>query len=532
MSAFERLWADLNPGLIRYLRVVAVADADDIACESWVDVVRRLPTFEGDETAWRAEVFGAARMHAEDENQRRVWDAMAEDEQVAAVLAEPLPMGDEPFEGDEVEGGPAQGLRLALEAIRDLPPEQGDVLMLRRVAELPEDDVAALVGSDTATVHALEQQALDRLGLDAELLGWALAAEPRPVELADEATIVGFFRAMVPEQPATGTVALRTRARRAAESGVTAAGVTTADVTRTVSTAAGAASARVITLPKPTWRARAGAVAAVSAGVIGLGAISAAAYQGALPGPMQNVMHVVIGAPEPTPETGRSSASKKSHKMKTGPRATATSLAGPVPATAATSALVGGPSAAGLGLCNAWAAQLARPGAPAQASSPVFTSLAKLAGGPQQVVLYCALNNVSLPPLPAATAAPHTVTATQAKPSASPTVQVTTKAKAPQTQKPRPTKSTPPKPPPSKPTVTANPTTPPSNPTATTTVVPPPTATTNGGGPPAGAGTGGGNGKATGAKGTGSGAAKEPAAGQAKPNARAADASAAANDQE
>ncbi|HWJ07826.1 MAG TPA: sigma-70 family RNA polymerase sigma factor, partial [Nocardioides sp.] len=175
MSAFERLWADLHPGLIRYLRVVAVADADDIACESWVDVVRRLPAFDGDETAWRAEVFTAARMHAEDENQRRVWDAMAEDEQVAAVLAEPLPFGDEPFEGDEVEGGPAQGLRLALEAIRDLPPEQGDVLMLRRVAELPEAVVADIIGSDLATVHALEQQALDRLGLDAELLGWALA---------------------------------------------------------------------------------------------------------------------------------------------------------------------------------------------------------------------------------------------------------------------------------------------------------------------------------------------------------------------
>lgn len=511
MSAFERLWADLHPGLIRYLRVVAVADADDIACESWVDVVRRLPSFEGDETAWRAEVFGAARLHAEDENQRRVWDAMAEDEHVAAVLAEPLPMGDEPFEGDEVEGGPAQGLRLALEAIRDLPPEQGDVLMLRRVAELPEDAVAALVGSDAATVHAWEQQALDRLGLDAELLGWALAAEPRPVELADESTVVGFFRAVVPEQPAARSLALRTRARAGAEAAAATA----------VATTASTSTARVITLGKPTWRARAGAVAAVSAGVIGLGAISAAAYQGALPGPVQNVMHVVIGAPEPTPEAGQSSASKKSHKAKAGTRARLTAAGGPVPATAATSAGLPGPSAAGLGLCNAWAAQLTRPGAPAQASSPVFTSLAKLAGGPQQVVLYCAVYGVPISPASTATV---TAQVPAAQPTATPKPQVTATSKAPQNAKPEPPKPPASKPQPSKPqpskspTATANPTATVPNPTATTTVTPPPTATTNGGAPPAGAGTGGGNGKATGAKATG--AAKEPAAGQAKADAK------------
>ena len=504
MSAFERLWADLHPGLIRYLRVVAVADADDIACESWVDVVRRLPAFDGDEVAWRAEVFAAARMHAEDENQRRVWDAMAEGEQVAAVLAEPLPPGDEPFEGDEVEGGPAQGLRLALEAIRDLPPEQGDVLMLRRAAELPEDDVAALVGSDVATVHALEQQALDRLGLDAELLGWALAAEPRPVELADEATVVGFYRVMVPEQPAHAAVAVLTRSRRGAETGATATGTT---------------GARVITLRRPSWRARAGAVAAVSAGVIGLGAISAAAYQGALPGPMQNVMHVVIGAPEPTPEAGQSSAAAKRHQAKAGPRATTTAPGGPAPAATSRPAHVG--SSNGLGLCRAWKAQLERPGAKAQTSSPAFVSLAKLAGGANQVVLYCAVYGVPLQQLPAATTAgPQAPTATvnvSATPGPDTTTKKTPPAHPPKTSKPVPSRPTPSKPP----TATANPTT--SAPSPSTTTQVPPTATTNGG-PPAGTGAGGnGGGQAPGAKANGGGAAKAPAAGQAKVNGKASD---------
>ncbi|WP_141776683.1 sigma-70 family RNA polymerase sigma factor [Phycicoccus sp. SLBN-51] len=503
MSAFERLWADLHPGLIRYLRVVAVADADDIACESWVDIVRRLPAFDGDETAWRAEVFTAARMHAEDENQRRVWDAMAEDEQVAAVLAEPLPFGDEPFEGDEVEGGPAQGLRLALEAIRDLPPEQGDVLMLRRVAELPEAVVADIIGSDLATVHALEQQALDRLGLDAELLGWALAAEPRPVELADEATVVGFFRAMVPEQQATAGVAVLTKTRAGTGSGAPAA--------------ADAAAARVITLPRPTWRARAGAVAAVSAGVIGLGALSAAAYQGALPDPVQNVMHVVIGAPEPTPETGSGKTVAQPHKAKPSRRSTATAAGIPAPASTSQAVATPTPSPAGRGLCQAWAAQLARPGAQlkspaAQESSRAFRNLAAAAGGRDQVIFYCAVNHVLLPALPPVNAAPQATTATpQAKVSQMTKTHPTPPTKTTSTATPKPSKPPVSKPQPSKPTATATPST--TTTTPTTTAVVPPTATTNGGGAPAGAGAGGnGSGKVNGAKGSGSGAA----AGQAK----------------
>ena len=187
VGAFTRLWADLNPVLTRYLRVVSVADADDVACESWVTVLRRLPAFEGDETAWRKLVFATAKMYAYDESQRLVWDAMVEPEEgPAAVAPGPLPVGEEPFEEDELDGGPAHGLRMAIEAIRDLPPEQAEVVMLRRAALLPEDAVAELVGEDLAAVHAAEEEALDGLGIDAELVTWALSAEPRPVELADE----------------------------------------------------------------------------------------------------------------------------------------------------------------------------------------------------------------------------------------------------------------------------------------------------------------------------------------------------------
>ena len=475
MSAFERLWADVHPALIRYLRVVAVADADDIACESWVAVVRRLRSFEGDETAWRTLVFSAARMHAEDENQRRVWDAMVEDDQVTAVVAEPLPPGEEPFEGDELEGGPAHGLRMAIEAIRDLPPEQGEVLVLRRVALLPEEDVAHLLGTDLTAVHTVEQTALDQLGLDAELLTWALGAEPRPVELADEDTIVGVYRAMVPEQPSASSVAR----------GGTAAGT----------------GARVIALGSPTWRVRAGAVAAVSAAVVGLGAFSAAAYQGVLPDPVQNVMHVVIGAPEPTPEeTSAAPLAVKPHKAKTtavrtAPHATAATK----PRTNATHSLeMSKPMAQGL--CRAWSVERSK--GLAEKLSNAFLSLVQAAPG-GDVEGYCRTQAAPLKPVP--TPKPMATTA-------SPTEKATPKAtKSGPAQKPTP------KVPPTKPTQvpttkpTVGPTT--ASPPTTATTAPPPTATTTAAAPGgAGAGAAGSGGAQS--QGAGSRSTDSPAGGK------------------
>ena len=47
---FAVLWRDANPALLRYLRVLAPENADDIAAETWVHVVRGLTRFIGDYT--------------------------------------------------------------------------------------------------------------------------------------------------------------------------------------------------------------------------------------------------------------------------------------------------------------------------------------------------------------------------------------------------------------------------------------------------------------------------------------------------
>ena len=53
-AAFATLWHDGQPALLRYLRVIAAENAEDIAAETWTHVVRRLTSFRGTEQNWRA----------------------------------------------------------------------------------------------------------------------------------------------------------------------------------------------------------------------------------------------------------------------------------------------------------------------------------------------------------------------------------------------------------------------------------------------------------------------------------------------
>jgi hypothetical protein len=70
-AALTLLWRDANPALLRYLRVLAPDAAEDIAAETWLQVVRGLPGFRGDQSDWRAWLFTTARGRAIDGTRRR-----------------------------------------------------------------------------------------------------------------------------------------------------------------------------------------------------------------------------------------------------------------------------------------------------------------------------------------------------------------------------------------------------------------------------------------------------------------------------
>lgn len=155
-AAFALLWRDSNPALLRYLRVLAPSVAEDVAAETWLQVVRGLAGFRGDEQAWRAWLFTTCRRRAIDDGRRR---ARRQAESLSDISDETLP-------------GAADTADLALEhlateralaLVARLPAAQAEVILLRVVAGLDTVAVAELVGRSPAAVRVAAHRGLRRL---------------------------------------------------------------------------------------------------------------------------------------------------------------------------------------------------------------------------------------------------------------------------------------------------------------------------------------------------------------------------------
>jgi RNA polymerase sigma-70 factor, ECF subfamily len=155
-AAFTRLWLDANPGLMRYLRVIAPEAAEDAAADTWVQVVRGLRRFRGDEAAWRAWLFTTARRRVIDASRRRARRPEEPlDEVSAAVLPVTADAADEVME--------RLGTRSAIALLARLPRVQAEVILLRVVAGLDTDTVARLLGRSPGAVRVAAHRGLRQL---------------------------------------------------------------------------------------------------------------------------------------------------------------------------------------------------------------------------------------------------------------------------------------------------------------------------------------------------------------------------------
>ena len=154
--AFSVLWRDANPALLRYLRVIAPEAAEDIAADTWVQVVRGLGAFRGDEAAWRAWLFTIARHRAIDEGRRRSRRPVVCMPELTDV-AEP----GTPDPADMVLEKLSTQAAVAL--IATLPRLQAEVILLRVVAGLDTPTVARLVGRSPGAVRVAAHRGLRQL---------------------------------------------------------------------------------------------------------------------------------------------------------------------------------------------------------------------------------------------------------------------------------------------------------------------------------------------------------------------------------
>lgn len=160
-TAFAELWHDANPALLRYLRVLVSDAADDVAAETWVQVVRGLPTFRGNEQNWRAWLFTTARRRAADRARRLARRPTMSLEVLPDLATAELP----DLQSPDAATLALENLdtRAALALVARLPPLQAEVIMLRVVAGLDVDTTASMVGRSPGAVRVAAHRGLRRL---------------------------------------------------------------------------------------------------------------------------------------------------------------------------------------------------------------------------------------------------------------------------------------------------------------------------------------------------------------------------------
>jgi RNA polymerase sigma-70 factor (ECF subfamily) len=156
-DAFSRIWTIFQPGLLRYLRVIGGQAAEDLAADTWLQVIRKLTTFEGNDSAFRAWICTIAR------NRHIDWRRQTARRRESLVESDVL---DRIPTLDDTETSMSTHRALAL--ISTLPPDQAEAVMLRTVAGLSVSAVAEIMGRPAGTVRVLCHRGLRRLAFTLE----------------------------------------------------------------------------------------------------------------------------------------------------------------------------------------------------------------------------------------------------------------------------------------------------------------------------------------------------------------------------
>lgn len=151
------LYRELQPGLLRYLRAVAPATAEDLAADVWVEVAASAHRFQGDQAAFRGWIYTIARRRVIDGQRRagrRRTDPVARD-RMAAFSGSERP--------DELVLDRANTEAAIAHVVAVLSPDQAEVVLLRVIGGLRVSQVAELLGKRPGTVRVLQHRGLRRL---------------------------------------------------------------------------------------------------------------------------------------------------------------------------------------------------------------------------------------------------------------------------------------------------------------------------------------------------------------------------------
>ncbi|MCW2920955.1 MAG: polymerase, sigma-24 subunit, subfamily [Thermoleophilia bacterium] len=151
-AAWEQFYLRFAPSVLGYLRSQRVDEPEDLLADVWLQVVRDLAGFDGSADGFRAWILRIAHNRLVDV--RRA-DARRPDEVIVATLPELADAGDPaPPVDDQAE----------LERLfHGVPATQRAVLYLRYVLDLPQGDIATVLGSTLAAVKMQQRRGIDAI---------------------------------------------------------------------------------------------------------------------------------------------------------------------------------------------------------------------------------------------------------------------------------------------------------------------------------------------------------------------------------
>lgn len=157
-AALERLYRDLAPLVVGYLRTNGARDAEDLASEVFVALVRGIADFAGTEHNLRSWVLTITHRRLVDAHRRRgrrPEDPIEPDDHVLVELTD----------GTTTEGSALAGLDTSgvLAMLAELTDDQRAVVTLRIIDDIPIKDVAAILDKPVTAVKALQHRALATL---------------------------------------------------------------------------------------------------------------------------------------------------------------------------------------------------------------------------------------------------------------------------------------------------------------------------------------------------------------------------------
>jgi RNA polymerase sigma-70 factor, ECF subfamily len=157
-AGFRHLWRALQPPLLRFLRVIGCEDPEDVASETWLQVVRDLPRFSGAEEDFRRWLFTIGRHRAIDA-------ARARSRRPATPVSTGLEMlADHQLVEDQVLDG--MSVQRAVALLAALSKDQAEVVALRVIAGLETPDVARILGKSAGAVRVALHRGLKALADD------------------------------------------------------------------------------------------------------------------------------------------------------------------------------------------------------------------------------------------------------------------------------------------------------------------------------------------------------------------------------